>query len=75
MKHVRQRALISTGSVAIVNDANKKFEYLSTAGGMGINLEITRMSENAERKKTYKDDAYSAFSFFMALYSQIFSSA
>ena len=56
-------------------DANKKFEYLSTAGGIVINREITRMSENAKRKKTYKDDAYSAFSFFMTLYSQIFSSA
>ena len=56
-------------------DASKKFEYLSTAGGMAINREITRMSENAKRKKTYKDDAYSAFSFFMALYSQILSSA
>ena len=56
-------------------DANKKFDYLSTAGGMAINREITRMSEHAKMKKTYKDDAYSAFSFFMALYSQIFSSA
>ena len=54
-------------------DANKNLDYLSTAGGMVINREITRMSENAKRKKTYKGDAYSAFSFFMALYSQIFS--
>ena len=53
----------------------KKFEYFSTADGMVINREITRISENSQGKKSYKDDAYSAFSFFMALYSQIFSSA
>ena len=56
-------------------DANKKFKYFSTADGMVINHKITRISENSQSKKSYKDDAYSAFLFFMALYSQIFSSA
>ena len=34
-------------------DANKKLEYFSTAGGMVVNCEITRISENAQRKKSY----------------------
>ena len=58
-------------------DSDKRFEYITMAGGMVINREIKRISEShdAVRKKSYKDDAYSAFSFFMALFCQIFSSA
>ena len=58
-------------------DLDKRFEYITTAGGMMINQEIKRIckSHDAVKKKSYKDDACSAFSFFMALFCQIFSSA
>ena len=56
---------------------NKKFEYFNTVGGLVINHKIDRIqinkSSNKRIKKTFTDDSYAAFSFFMALFAQVFS--
>ena len=66
-----RKTLSHTTIIDRLYNAIEKFEYFSTAGGMVVNHEITRISA----QKSYKDNAYLAFSFFMSLYPQIFSSA
>ena len=63
--------------IRIIRIYNKKFEYFNTAGGLVINCEIDRIqinkSSNNITKKTFTDDSYAAFSFFMAVFAQVFS--
>ena len=47
----------------------KKLSFISTVGGFVSNREIERMST----RKTCKDVIHSLFSFFMALFCQVFS--
>ena len=51
-------------------DMTKKFNYFNAAGGLVINREADRMLNGV---KTFKDDCWFAFTFFMALFSQVFS--
>ena len=51
-------------------DTNEKFEYFNTAGGLVINREIDRFKD---RKKPFTDDSWSAFTFFLSLFSQVFT--
>ena len=65
-------AYISVIDRLYTND--KKFEYFNTVGGFVLNREIDRVKVNSPNRinRSYMDDAYSAFSFFTALFSQVF---
>ena len=68
----KTRASISVIDRLHTND--KKFEYFNTVGGFVLNREIDRVKVNSLNRinRSYMDDACSAFSFFMALFSQVF---
>ena len=53
---------------------DKKFEYFNTVGGFVLNREIDRVKVNSPNRinRLYMDDAYSAFSLFMALFRKSF---
>ena len=51
-------------------DTTEKFNYFNTTGGLVINREVDRMLNGL---KTFKDDCWLAFTFFMTLFSQIFT--
>ena len=51
-------------------DADEKFEFFNTAGGLVIHREIDRLKD---RKKQFTDDSWSAFTFFLFLFSQVFT--
>ena len=51
-------------------DMTEKFNYFNTAGGLVINREVDRMLNGV---KTFKDDCWLALTFFMALFSQVFT--
>ena len=51
-------------------DTTEKFNYFNTAGGLVINREVDRMLNGV---KTFKDDCWLAFTFFMAPFSQVFT--
>ena len=51
-----------------LHDPKHKFSYVSTIGGVVLNRQI----EKIQLKKNYKDTAHSAFSFFMAMFCQVF---
>ena len=66
-----------TDVIDLMCTINKKFEYFNMVGGLVINCEINRIqinkSLNNRIKRTFTDDSYVAFSFFMALFAQVFS--
>ena len=51
-----------------LHDPKHKFSYVSTIGGVILNRQIERI----QLKKNYKDTTHSAFSFFMAMFCQVF---
>ena len=51
-----------------LHDPKHKFSYVSTIGGVVLNRQIERI----QLKKNYKDKTHSAFSFFMAMFCQVF---
>ena len=51
-----------------LHDPNVKFDYICNVGGVIVNRQIQRK----HKVKSYKDTSYSLFSFFMALFCQLF---
>ena len=52
-------------------DANEKLEYFNTVSGFVVNRELDRLARDTQ--KTFIDDAWSAFTFFLSLFSQVFT--
>ena len=50
-------------------DPCQKFPYLNTVGGLVVNRETDRLDN---RNRSFQDDCWSAFTFFLSLFSQMF---
>ena len=54
--------------IDVLHDLRRKFNYVTTMGGVMVNKQI----QWKEEKKTYIDTSYSLFSFFMVVFCQSF---
>ena len=54
-----------------LHDANAKFNYFNMVGGLVVNREVDRLTKNV--KRSFMDNTWSAFTFFLSLFSQMFT--